>query len=184
MNQTGTRPLRFSRRDKADVHLQIPEIRRSHLLVLPSKGHDRFRLSRNPSETGAEMILPWAEHPRGQGRPLPVWDLPQPTNIVGGDGPRRRRNAGPHDQAHPLRRQQEAVPGPARPDCRLRPLRGRVRDHAGRPDHQAPDLPDRRRLVRLQPSPTPRVRLGAATVETAGPRQRASQVIAQVGTRR
>ena len=50
----------------------------------------------------------------------------------------------------------EAVPGPLRQDSRLRPLRGRVRDHAGRADGEAPDLPGQGRLVRLQPGRQPR----------------------------
>ena len=81
-------------------------------------------------------------------RPSTFRSRPTP---VGGDGPRRHRDAGPHDQAYPLRRGEEEVPGPVRQNCELRALRGRVRDHAGRADGQAPDLPDRRRLVCLQP---------------------------------
>ena len=52
---------------------------------------------------------------------------------------------------------QKRVPDPPQQDSDLRPLRGRVRDHAGRADRQAADLPDRIRLVRLQPGPAPRV---------------------------
>ena len=54
-------------------------------------------------------------------------------------------------QACLLRGQPEEVPGPVRPHRGLQALRGRVRDHAGGSDRQAPDLRDRRRLVRLQP---------------------------------
>ena len=45
-------------------------------------------------------------------------------------GAGRYRDAGTDHQARLPRRQPEAVPDPVRPDGRLRPLRGRVRDHA------------------------------------------------------
>ena len=54
-----------------------------------------------------------------------------------------------------LRRKAETVPGPVRQDSRLRALQRWVRHHAGRPDRQAPDLPDWRRLVPLQPGHEP-----------------------------
>ena len=69
--------------------------------------------------------------------------------------PESKASSRPHDQAHLLRREPEAVPGPVRPHRGLRPLRRRVRDHAGRADPQAPDLPDSRRLVSLQPRREP-----------------------------
>ena len=101
---------------------------------------------------GAPRHVPRPQHPGRPGPVLPAQHLPQPAHRVGGDGIRRHRDARPHDQAHLLRREPEAVPGPVRQDSRLRPLRRRVRDHAGRADRQAPDLPNRGRLVRLQPS--------------------------------
>ena len=73
----------------------------------------------------------------------------------GGDGTRRHRPPGPHDQAPLLRGEPEEVPRPLRPHCLLRPLRGRVRHHEGSAERQATGLPHRRRLVRLQPGDQP-----------------------------
>ena len=121
----------------------------------PGLGHPGRRLPGDRHPPGAPGNLPRRQYPGGPGPVIPAQRLPEPAHRVGGDGPRRHRDAGPHDQAHLLRGQPEAVPGPVRQDIRLRALQRWVRDHAGRPDRQAPDLPDRRRLVRLQPGRQP-----------------------------
>ena len=65
------------------------------------------------------------------------------------NSPPRHRAAGFHHQPRLFLRRKEKVPGPGRPDCRLRAVLGRIRNHAGRPDNETPELQDRRWLVRL-----------------------------------
>ena len=48
----------------------------------------------------------------------------------GRDGSSRHRDAGPHNQAHLLRRKAEAVPGAAPPDRVLRAIQRQIRHHA------------------------------------------------------
>ena len=63
-----------------------------------------------PGDGGAPGVprrLLRPQHP-GCPRPiLPAQHRPQPAQRLGGDSPRRHRDAGPHDQAHLLRRKTE-----------------------------------------------------------------------------
>ena len=84
--------------------------------------------------------------------------VPEQARRVGGDDPRRHRDARAHDQAHLLRRPQggSGPPGPVRQDCGLRALQrwvlGIMRDaQTAKPQ----TFRDRRRLVRLQPGRQP-----------------------------
>ena len=115
----------------------------------------REMLARAWAAGEAPRRLPRREHPGHPVPLLPAQHLPQLAHRVGGDDPSRHRDARAHDQAHLLRRNPEAVPGPVQQDSRLRALQRRVRHHARRADGQAPDLPDRRRPVPLQPGRQP-----------------------------
>ena len=135
------------------VNGAIPfNLMKSEQLVWVIQGVDYLETVVRRERRGSSQGPP---HPGGPGPLLPAQHLPQPAHRVGGDGTRWHRDAGAHDQAHLLCRQPEAVPGPVRQDSRLRALQRWVRHHAGRPDRQAADLPDRRRLVRLQPGGEP-----------------------------
>ena len=81
--------------------------------------------------------------------------LPEQGCRVGGDRPPRHRTVGIHHQAHLLLGSEEEVQSQVRPGRGLRTLRRWVRADAGRPDGEAAELPDRGRVVRVQPRHQP-----------------------------
>ena len=73
----------------------------------------------------------------------------------GRDRPPGHRPLGVHHQAPVLLGQQEEIPGQVRPDCGFRAVQRRVRADEGSSDRKAAVLPDRGRMVRIQPRHQP-----------------------------